>query len=86
MATQEAVDHEVKLLQQQVKLLGKADDDGVISCTFGELFDATEQIFEALGGTLKAAKKRGVVTYKAPLLLKGAHDAEVITLLVPPEE
>ena len=37
-----------------------------------------------LGGTLKAAKKRGVVAYDAPLLLKGAHDKIAIVLLVEP--
>lgn len=35
---------------------------------------------ESLAGTLKAAKKRGLVTYKAELLLQGMSDAEVITL------
>jgi hypothetical protein len=37
-----------------------------------------------LGGTLKAAKKRGIVAYDAPLLLKGAHDKIAIVLLVEP--
>lgn len=32
-------------------------------------------------GTLKAAKKRKVVKYDAPLLLKGTHDKVVITLM-----
>lgn len=39
---------------------------------FGKLYDETVDIFEALAGTLKAAKKRKVVDYGAPLLLKGA--------------
>ena len=38
---------------------------------------------QALGGTLKAAKKRGLVAYDAPILLKGAHDKVVIRLLAP---
>lgn len=79
---QEAVDHEVLLLQQQLALLGARNASGQFECTFGVLFDATQDIFEALGGTLKAAKKQGKVAYKAPILLKGAHDKEVITLLV----
>eukprot|EP00741_Cyanophora_paradoxa_P011312 tig00020554_g10926.t1 len=78
------VEHEVSLLQQKIVELGSRGADGKYSITFGKLFEATEQIFEALGGTLKAAKKRGVIAYSAPLLLKGAHDAEVITLLVAP--
>jgi hypothetical protein len=29
----------------------------------------------------QAAKKRGIIDYSAPILLKGAHDKVVITLL-----
>jgi hypothetical protein len=65
----------------KTRSFNKKNDKGQFTCTFGELYDATEQIFEALGGTLKAAKKRGVVDYSAPILLKGAHDKVVITLL-----
>lgn len=36
---------------------------------------------EALGGTLKAAKKRKVVAYDSELLLQGAHDHVDIVLL-----
>ena len=55
-----------------------------MTCAFGTLYDATQDIFEALGGTLKAAKKKGVISYEAPILLKGAHDKVVITLLIEP--
>ena len=52
--------------------------------TFGVLFDddrcANE--FEALVGTLRAAKKRKVVDFKGQMLLKGAHDDVIITLLI----
>ena len=75
------VDREVKELAHQIKLLGAAAADGRHSVTFGPLFDATQDIFEALGGTLKTAKKRGVVAYEAPILLKGPSDKVVITLL-----
>lgn len=34
---------------------------------------------------LKAAKKRGLIAYSAPILLKGSHDKVPITLLVPAE-
>jgi hypothetical protein len=47
---------------------------------FGKLFDETQDIFEALAGTLKAAKKQGVVSYTAMVLLKGAHDKVPIVL------
>ena len=38
-------------------------------------------LVEALAGTLKAAKKRGVVTYNSEILLQGPHnDVEVVLL------
>lgn len=49
--------------------------------TFGELFTATENIFEALSGTCKTAKKYGVVDYDAEQLWQGANDQTIITLL-----
>lgn len=38
-------------------------------------------IKQALVGTLKAAKKAGVITFKGQILLKGAHDNVPIDLL-----
>lgn len=60
-----------------------AGADGKISVTFGVLFDDEEaaNTFEAIVGTLKAAKKRQLISYQGQLLLKGVHDNEVITLL-----
>jgi len=57
-------------------------EDGVDEVTFGELFDHpdVEQYYEALVGTLKAAKKRGLIDYKGILLLKGVSDKVVITI------
>jgi hypothetical protein len=78
----ETVAHEVRLLQEQIVKLGAKNADGRYEVAFGVLFDATQDIFEALGGTLKAAKKRNVVAYSAPILLKGAHDKLPITLLI----
>ena len=50
--------------------------------TFGKLFhdDRCANIFEALVGTLRAAKKRKVVAYDGELLLQGVHDNVEITL------
>ena len=82
---EETVAHEVRLLQEWVVKLGARDAaSGHYVCTFASLYDATVDIFEALGGTLKAAKKRGIVTYSAPILLKGAHDKVQIELLIEP--
>lgn len=43
---------------------------------YGVLFEdpKVEQYYEALMGTLKAAKKKGVVSFEGQMLLKGAHD------------
>ena len=49
---------------------------------FGDLFDDDDvcQYYEALVGTLKAAKKRGLIDYKGQMLLKGPHDKVLITI------
>ena len=39
--------------------------------------------YEALVGTLKAAKKRKVVDFKGEMLLKGMSDKVLITLAAP---
>jgi len=76
------VEKEVRELQHQIKVLGAQDAaSGRWSVPFGVLYDKTQDIFEALAGTLKAAKKRGVVDYAAPLLLKGTHDKVAIVLV-----
>ncbi|CAH3127133.1 costars family protein ABRACL-like [Pocillopora verrucosa] len=81
------VEHEVKLLVQEMKRLGKPNSDGKITVKFGVLFsdDRCANIFEALVGTLKAAKKKKIVTYAGELLLQGVHDDVDIILLVDEE-
>lgn len=83
---QETVDREVHELQLAIARLGAPNADGKFEVPFGVLYDATVDIFEALAGTLKAAKKRGIIAYAAPILLKGSHDKVPITLLVPAPE
>ena len=84
--TQETVDREVHELQLAIARLGAPNADGTFEVAFGKLYDETVDIFEALAGTLKAAKKRGIIAYAAPILLKGSHDKVPITLLVPAPE
>lgn len=50
--------------------------------TFGVLFDDDRcaNIFEALVGTLRAAKRRKILTYDGELLLQGVHDNVEIIL------
>ncbi|XP_052205231.1 costars family protein [Diospyros lotus] len=76
------VEEEVQRLEEEIKRLGKLQDDGSFKVTFGVLFndDRCANIFEALVGTLRAAKKRKVVSYDGELLLQGVHDNVEITL------
>nr|XP_002131888.1 costars family protein ABRACL-like [Ciona intestinalis] len=77
------VDHEVKLLVEEIKRLGKQNADGQFVVTFGVLFsdDRCANIFEALVGTLRAAKRKKIVTYTGELLLQGVHDNVEVILL-----
>lgn len=77
------VDKEVQLLIEEVKRLGEANEEGKIVVKFGVLFndDRCANLFEALVGTLRAAKKRGIVDYEGQLLLQGVHDDVGVTLL-----
>lgn len=64
------------------RLPGKDNGDGTFTTTFGVLFkdDKVANTLESLAGTLKAAKRRKIVSYKPELLLQGMSDNEVITL------
>ncbi|XP_037056248.1 costars family protein ABRACL isoform X2 [Peromyscus leucopus] len=77
------VDHEVNLLVEEIQRLGSKNADGKLSVKFGVLFrdDRCANLFEALVGTLKAAKRRKIVTYTGELLLQGVHDDVDIVLL-----
>ncbi|GAQ90115.1 hypothetical protein KFL_006020040 [Klebsormidium nitens] len=77
------VDKEVEELKTEIKRLGKKEADGTYKVTFGTLFndDRCANLFEALVGTLRAAKKRKVVKYDSEMLLQGVHDDVEITLL-----
>lgn len=65
-------------------MLTFTDAEGKYVVKFGVLFadDRCANIFEALVGTLKAAKKRKIVSYASELLLQGVHDDVAITLLI----
>jgi hypothetical protein len=87
---QTKVDEEVEELKKDIIRLGRNNGHGQYVVTFGHLFvdEKVEQYYEALMGTLKAAKKRGLINFQGQLLLKGAHDGVEITLVetadVPP--
>ncbi|KAI3803791.1 hypothetical protein L1987_31953 [Smallanthus sonchifolius] len=79
------VDEEIEHLKEEIKRLGHKQTDGSYKVTFGVLFndDRCANIFEALVGTLRAAKKRKVLAYEGELLLQGVHDNVEIVLKSP---
>lgn len=76
------VESDIATLLEGLRRLGRAEADGSVSVTFGEVFkdEELEQQLESLVGSLKAAKKRGLLHFEGQMLLQGAHDAVVITL------
>ncbi|KAJ3105009.1 hypothetical protein HDU97_008617 [Phlyctochytrium planicorne] len=80
------VDHDIQLLVKHVKRLGQADAAGVVKVVFKTLVmdeEASNEL-EALNGTLRAAKKRGIIDFPGQMLLQGKDDAVEITLKAPP--
>lgn len=77
------VEHEIELLVGEIKRLGTPNAEGHCVVTFGTIFadDRCANLFEALVGTLKAAKRKKIVKYDAEILLQGVHDGVEITLL-----
>ncbi|CAN9507950.1 unnamed protein product [Ophioblennius macclurei] len=77
------VEHEVKLLVEEIKRLGTQNTEGQTTVKFGVLFndDRCANIFEALVGTLKAAKRKKIISFQGELLLQGVHDNVDIILL-----
>lgn len=77
------VEHEVELLIQEIKRLGSPNASGQTSVTFGVLFkdDRCANLFEAMVGTLRAAKRKKIIKYDGELLLQGVHDSVEIVLL-----
>jgi hypothetical protein len=80
------VETEVAQLKKDIVRLGAINAEGQYEVPFGVLFDDEQgqQFYEAIVGTIKAAKKRGVVDAKGMIWLKGAHDKVPIKLLESP--
>ena len=57
------------------------DDKVANLCMLGDELICTDCTVEALVGTLKAAKKRKVITFAGEILLQGAHDNVDVVLL-----
>ncbi|CAE6465535.1 unnamed protein product [Rhizoctonia solani] len=80
------IDEEIEVLKQEIKRLGTKPADsqsGIAVVKFGKLVrdEKASNIFEALNGTLRAAKRKGVVTFEGQMLLQGAHDDVNVVLL-----
>ena len=73
---------EIEQLLIDIRRIGPTYAPPTPKVLFGELFDdeQVEQYYEALVGTLKCAKKRGMVHFKGQMLLKGIHDKVTITI------
>jgi len=74
---------EIDQLIVDIRRIGPTYPDPSPNVLFGELFDDDEaqQYYEALVGTLKCAKKRGVISFRGQMLLKGIHDATLISII-----
>ena len=56
---------------------------GEPSVKFGELFDdeIVQNTYEALVGTLRSAKRQGLIKFQGQMLLKGMHDNVEISVV-----
>lgn len=80
---EDSVIQEIDRLVSAIKRLGTPNSLGHYSVKYGTLFEDDEvaNTFEALLGTLRAAKKRNIVTFEGELLLQGVHnDVDVVLL------
>lgn len=70
-------------MQQLLKDIRRIGEEGKPEVKFGELFDDDKvaNYYEALVGTLKSAKKRKLIDFKGQMLLKGAHDNVIISIV-----
>jgi len=77
------VDAEIQQLLLDIRRIGPTYPPPEPNVLFGELFDDdnVQQYYEALVGTLKCAKKRGVITFKGQMLLKGMSDDVKISIV-----
>jgi len=79
------VDEEVRLIHMHTERVSKEKGRSGMEATFGEIFSDSqvEQVFESLVGSLKAAKRRGILDFPGQLLLMPTHKDTMITLKEP---
>jgi hypothetical protein len=81
IAAAEWTDKEIRKLIAEIIARGFVGENGLHAITFKQLFDETDQIFDALSGICKTAKKYKIVKFDAEQLWQGTHDATIIQLL-----
>lgn len=74
-------DKVVVQLIDEITKRGEKNSAGQYCITFGKLFDETANIFDALVGIIKTAKKYHVVHANKDQLWQGQDDDEIVTLL-----
>ena len=75
-------DKSVVQMIHEIKTRGHVNGSGQMQITFKQLFDETADIFDALVGILKTARKYQVLFYDGEAQLwQGKDDAKIITLL-----
>lgn len=74
------LDEECTQLLSDIRRIGEPGEPFVL---FGDLFDDddVQNYYEALVGTLKSAKRRGLIEFKGQMLLKGPHDKVKISII-----
>jgi len=73
---------QIAKLIEMIKVYGVRDEDtDITSIKFKVLFDETADVFDALSGICKTAKKYKVIAYEAEQLWQGRHDDTDIVLL-----
>mmetsp|Transcript_21028 Transcript_21028/g.59987 ORF Transcript_21028/g.59987 Transcript_21028/m.59987 type:complete len:99 (-) Transcript_21028:239-535(-) len=74
------LDEEIDQLLIDIRRIGKSGEPHVL---FGDLFDDddVQNYYEALVGTLKSTKKRGLISFAGQMLLKGPHDKVKISIV-----
>ena len=82
VAAQQAVVKQLVNLKAHMKKAGKRDEkDGKIHVQYGTLFDAVQGLMPTLSGTLKTARRLGIVAFEGETLFQGASNKVDITLL-----
>lgn len=80
------ISREVIELCYVINDLGRRQQDGTVTITFGELFEAYLTISNKLVGTLIRARKNKFVSFQGEMLYQGRDEGIIITLICLPEK